>query len=75
MRGKSGGLQAVVLVESPQGQVMIKTDRAMSFFTLPHSCDVGVLYVEVRVVYMGVRHEKRMNSSLFRVMIIVVDEF
>jgi hypothetical protein len=32
MRGKSGNLQAVVLVELPQGQVMMKTDRAMSYF-------------------------------------------
>jgi hypothetical protein len=36
---------------------------------------VGVLYVEVQVVNMGVRHEKPMNSSRFLVMIIVVDDF
>jgi hypothetical protein len=30
-RGKPGGLQAAVSVESPQGQAMIKTDRAVRF--------------------------------------------
>jgi hypothetical protein len=29
---------------------------------VPRLCDVGVLYVELWVVYMGVRHEKWMES-------------
>jgi hypothetical protein len=36
---------------------------------------VGVLTVEVQVVYMGRRDEKQMNSSLFPVVFMVVDEF
>ena len=55
---KSGGLQAVVLAESPKGQFMTKPTVRWVLVTLSRSCDVGVLAIEVRVDFMGVRGEK-----------------
>jgi hypothetical protein len=38
-------------------------------------CDVGVMTMEVWVVCMGMRGKKQMNSTLFWVVFMAVDDF
>jgi hypothetical protein len=73
MRGKNGGVRAVLPAESPESSYCTrgatfdeKQTARRALVTLPHSRGVGVLFDEVWVVYISTRDEELMNSSLLR---------
>ena len=73
MRGKNGGVRAVLPAESPESSYCTrgatfdeKQTARQPLVTLPHSRGVGVLFDEVWVVYISARDEELMNSSLLQ---------
>ena len=73
MRGKNGGIRAVVPDELPESSYFTrgatfdeKETVQQALVTLLHSRGVGVLFNKVWVVYISTRDEELMNSSLLR---------